>query len=103
MRAGPETATASGSTAEAGDLETRRRRLVWRAGHRGTREMDWLLGRFVAARVADLDGEALALYERLVTMPDPELHDWILAQEPVEGSELAHLLAEIRRYHRLAG
>ena len=28
------------------DVETRRRRAAYRASHRGTKEMDWMLGRY---------------------------------------------------------
>ena len=31
------------------DAETRRRRAAYRACHRGTKEMDWILGRFAEA------------------------------------------------------
>ncbi len=34
------------------DIEVRRRRAVWRAGHRGTKELDLLVGRFAAAHLA---------------------------------------------------
>ena len=60
------------------DVASRRRRAAFRASHRGTKEMDWLIGRFADARVPDMTPQALADFERLLQMPDPELHDMIL-------------------------
>ena len=42
------------------DVASRRRRAAFRASHRGTKEMDWLMGRFADARVADMLPQALA-------------------------------------------
>ena len=36
------------------DVASRRRRAVFRASHRGTKEMDWLIGRFAESRVAGM-------------------------------------------------
>jgi antitoxin CptB len=83
------------------DLELRRRRAAYRATHRGNKEMDWLLGRFAQARVAAMSVDELAIFERLLAMNDPELHSWILAPEQVATSELAPLVAELRRFHSL--
>ena len=36
------------------DLEIRRRRAAYRAHHRGTKEMDWLVGRYADAHLAEV-------------------------------------------------
>ncbi|TMJ66522.1 MAG: succinate dehydrogenase assembly factor 2, partial [Alphaproteobacteria bacterium] len=41
------------------DVERRRRRAVYRACHRGTKEMDWILGRFAQAALADMPSDGL--------------------------------------------
>ncbi len=51
----------------------RRRRALYRAQHRGTKEMDHLLGRFAEARLAEMDDAALGLFETLLALPDPDL------------------------------
>jgi antitoxin CptB len=84
-------------------VASRRRRATFRASHRGTKEMDWLLGRYADACVPRMDEPALALFERLLLMPDPELHDMIVHPDiaPPAG-EFAGLVAELRAFHGLA-
>lgn len=63
-------------------LDVRRRRACFRAWHRGTREMDLLLGRFADAYIARLSARDLAGFEALLSLPDPDLFAWITGQEP---------------------
>ncbi len=83
------------------DLDTRRRRAAYRAAHRGTKEMDWLLGRYAAAVLPELEGDSLDRFERLLAMPDPEVQTWLLAPQLAGASEFAELIREMRRFHRL--
>lgn len=83
------------------DLELSRRRAAYRASHRGTKELDWLLGRYAAARLAGLSREELAAFERLLGQPDPDLYDWILYPETLALKEFAALIRDIRRFHQL--
>jgi len=83
------------------DVESRRRRAAFRAGHRGTKEMDWLIGRFAAARLADMPIEALIVFERLLLVPDPELHDMIVHPEIAPAGEFAELIGQLRTFHGL--
>jgi antitoxin CptB len=85
----------------AGDLETRRRRARYRASHRGTKEMDWLLGRFAEARLAGMDEAALAEFEHLLAQPDPDLKAWIMQPETAGDSELTQLLRALRAFHNV--
>jgi len=57
--------------------EIRRKRLRWRSWHRGTREMDLLVGGFADAHLAELDEAQLDRFEALLQAPDPELYDWM--------------------------
>ena len=90
-------------------LQLRRRRAAFRAGHRGTREMDLLLGRFAAARLDHMDERELAALERLLEMPDPDLQRRLMA--PIEesrddyqntSSDHDTLINQIRAFHGLA-
>jgi antitoxin CptB len=83
------------------DVESRRRRAVFRATHRGNKEMDWLIGRFARARLTDMSTEALARFERLLLIPDPNLYDMILHPEVAPAGEHAPLIAELRTFHGL--
>ena len=68
----------SGSTRTSADLDVRRRKILFRAWHRGTREMDLLMGRFADAVLVDLTDADLEEFERLIEVPDPELFGWIM-------------------------
>lgn len=83
------------------DVERRRRRAAFRASHRGSKEMDWLMGRFAQARLADMGPEALGRFERLLRVPDPELHDMILHPEVAPAGEHAELIGQLRTFHGL--
>jgi antitoxin CptB len=83
------------------DVASRRRRAHFRASHRGTKEMDWLVGRFADARVAGMAPDALAGFERLLLLPDPQLHDMIVYPEIAPAGEFAELIAQLRAFHGL--
>jgi antitoxin CptB len=76
----------TGSTRSSGGLDDRRKRLLFRCWHRGTREMDLVLGRFADAEIAGLAEAELVQLERLIELPDPDLYaaltgDAVLAPE----------------------
>jgi antitoxin CptB len=72
----------TGSTRSSGGLDQRRRRLLFRCWHRGTREMDLILGRFADAEIEGLADSELAQFERLIEMPDPELYAALTGETP---------------------
>jgi antitoxin CptB len=84
------------------DAQTRRRRAVYRASHRGTKELDLVLGRFAAAELPAMAMEQLALFERLLALPDPDLQDMIMHPALAPAGEFAALIAAIRSFHGLA-
>ena len=64
----------TGTTRSSEGLEPRRKRLLFRCWHRGTREMDLLLGRFADAHIADLTDAEVDALERLIEANDPDLY-----------------------------
>jgi antitoxin CptB len=64
----------TGSTRSSGGLDDRRKRLLFRCWHRGTREMDLILGRFADREIADLTDSELTELEQLIEVPDPDLY-----------------------------
>jgi antitoxin CptB len=64
----------TGSTRSSEGLDDRRKRLLFRCWHRGTREMDLILGRFADAEIANLSEHELAHLENLMDVPDPDLY-----------------------------
>ncbi|HQZ12044.1 MAG TPA: succinate dehydrogenase assembly factor 2 [Devosia sp.] len=63
------------------DLSMRRRRLKYRAAHRGTRELDMLIGVFAEAKADVMDAGELDRLERLLDEGETELQAWLLGQE----------------------
>jgi antitoxin CptB len=57
--------------------DIRRKRLLFRSWHRGTRESDLILGRFADAYLVSFDGVQLDRYEALLECADADLFDWI--------------------------
>ncbi|MGA8379722.1 MAG: succinate dehydrogenase assembly factor 2 [Stellaceae bacterium] len=60
--------------------EIRRKRLMFRSWHRGTRETDLILGRFAEAHLAGFEGAQLDRYEALLECADADLFDWASGQ-----------------------
>ena len=83
------------------DLESRRRRAQWRALHRGTKELDLMIGRFAAARLGDMDEKFLARFEAFLAVSEPQLQMWLLAPSLEAGCDFADLVGEVRRFNGL--
>ena len=77
------------------DLPMRRRRLRYRAWHRGTKEMDLVLGPFADAHLEGLDAPELDRLEALMDEEDTDLLKWVMGQEPAPAHADAALLKTI--------
>src|SRR5690242_21575556 len=70
----------SGTTRSSEGLDERRRRLLFRAWHRGMREVDLITGRFADAHIAALTEREVDAFEHLMDVPEPDLLNWIMGQ-----------------------
>jgi antitoxin CptB len=77
-------------------LDGRRRRLLFRANHRGTRENDILVGGFVTARIAAFTDADIDTLESIMDLPDPLLADWLTGRAPIPPEHDAPLLRAMR-------
>jgi len=66
--------------------QPRRRRLLFRATHRGTHETDLLIGGFVAARLDTFTEAEIDTLETLMELPDVELADWLTGRVPIPAA-----------------
>ncbi|MFN4141972.1 succinate dehydrogenase assembly factor 2 [Aestuariivirga sp.] len=80
------------------EAEIRRKRLLWRATHRGIKEMDLILGGFVARHLASLSDVELAELERIMDIPDQDMLAWATKQAPVPPQHSSGLLSRILDY-----
>jgi antitoxin CptB len=83
------------------DLTVRRRRAAYRAAHRGTKEMDALVGRYAEAHLDAWPEPELAKFERFLALPDPMLQDWIFNPANVSDETYVKLVGDIRKFHGL--
>ena len=72
-----------------------RKRLLWRAMHRGIKEMDIIVGGFAQQRLANMSTGELALFEVLLEIPDQDLLSWTTARESVPEKWSSPLLHEM--------
>jgi antitoxin CptB len=84
------------SEPETASRDARRRRLLYRATHRGTYENDILLGRFVQRHIDTLCESELAALEALLDVPENELADWLTGRLPVPPDADTPMLRRIR-------
>ena len=76
-------------------LDPRRRKLLYRACHRGTKEMDLVLGGYVKKVIAELSEAELDELEQIISLPDPSLSGWLIGKEPVPPEFDTKLMASI--------
>eukprot|EP01036_Dinobryon_divergens_P053546 gene53546-71567_t len=67
----------SGSTLPSANLDPRRKRLLFRAWHRGMREMDLILGAFCNAEIASCSAADVEALEALFEVPDQDVYTWL--------------------------
>ena len=72
------------------------KRLRWRC-RRGTRELDELLGRWLAQRYAHADAQRRADFDRLLDEQDPLLWEWLTGAALPDDPGFQAIVDEIRR------
>jgi antitoxin CptB len=81
------------------DTEIRRKRLLFRSWHRGTKEADLLLGSFAEQHLAGFSPEQLGRYEALLENDDGLVYDWVTGRAPPppeHDSDVLRLLLQFR-------
>jgi len=93
----------TGTTRTSEGLDPRRRRVLYRAWRRGTREMDLLLGRFADAVIGDLPDTEIDQFERLIEQIDAEIFDWVIGRVPVPHEQDTALFRRLCAFHGVPG
>jgi antitoxin CptB len=89
----------TGTTRSSEGLDPRRRKILFRAWHRGMRELDLIMGRFADAALADFNETELAEFERLLDVPDPDMFAWVVGEEPAPPEYDTALFRRLRDFH----
>lgn len=82
-----------GETADA-----KRKRLHFRSWHRGTRELDLIMGTFADRVLPELDAAGLDMYDAILQYPDPDLYNWITGAEAVPANAMNPVLARLLQH-----
>ena len=93
----------SGTQITTAGLDARRRRVHFRAWHRGMREMDLILGQFSDAEIARLSEADLDALETLMEEPDRDIFMWLTGEAETPETFDTPLLARIKAMHTHAG
>ncbi|HUN12913.1 MAG TPA: succinate dehydrogenase assembly factor 2 [Rhabdaerophilum sp.] len=89
----------TGLTRTSADLDPRRKRILFRAWHRGIREMDLIMGRYVESVIADLGEADLATLETLIEIEDRDLFAWITEDRPVPPEHDTPVFRAMKAFH----
>lgn len=80
---------------EAPELETRRKRLLYRSVYRGNKENDILLGQFARAHIAGFESAELDQYERLLAASDNDIFDWVAGKAEIPPEDDTPVLRKL--------
>lgn len=88
----------SGTERSSEGLDLRRRKLLFRAWHRGLREIDLILGRFADDNIETLNEAELSEFETLMHVPDGELLAWLTGEAAVPVAHDGPLFRRLRDF-----
>ena len=80
-------------------LDPRRKRILFRAWHRGTREMDLLMGQYAEKAIDAMSNAELDLFEALIEVPDRDLFAWITGKEEAPANYDTPVFRALRAFH----
>ena len=82
------------------DLDPRRRRILFRAHHRGMREMDILFGQFADAKLPQMSDADLEAFEHLLEqVTDRDAFKWLTDEAPVEPEFDTAVFRALKAFH----
>lgn len=90
----------SGSTRSSANLDPRRRKVLFRAWHRGMRENDLIMGRFADAEIGALSEAELDEFERLIDVLDRDLLSWVTGEAPVPENYDTDVFRRLKAFHQ---
>ena len=88
----------TGTTRTSADLDPRRRRILFRAWHRGIREMDLIFGQFADTELAAISPVDLDEFEAILAEDDNDLFKWISGEQPLPERLDTPLFARIAAF-----
>ncbi|MFC0410543.1 FAD assembly factor SdhE [Roseomonas elaeocarpi] len=74
------------------ELPPRRKRLLFRAWHRGTKETDLMVGHFVARHIAAFTEDQLDELETVLEHLDVDMQEWLSGRRPIPEAHCSPML-----------
>ena len=73
-------------------------RLIYRSWHRGTKELDLILGNFISDNINQMSEDEITEFEALLNYEDPDIYKWIVKFEVPNDKSLIDIIIKIREY-----
>ncbi|MEM6649822.1 MAG: succinate dehydrogenase assembly factor 2 [Pseudomonadota bacterium] len=80
------------------NLSPARKRLLYRAMHRGFKEADIIVGRFAEQHLGAMSDAEEAEFERLLEVPDQDLYAWIIGRQPAPDNYQGPILEKMQAF-----
>ena len=84
-------------------IDSRRRRILYRATHRGTKESDAIIGGYFTRVAASLPDAKLDEADELLDVADLDLVDWLMGRKPVPERWKDTLFDDVIAYYEGLG
>ena len=84
-------------------LDPRRRMVLFRAWHRGTREFELLTGRFADAQIGELSEAEVDDFEKLIEVPERDLIGWITGNLVTPENYDTSVWRKMKAFHKPTG
>ncbi|MDR3495276.1 MAG: succinate dehydrogenase assembly factor 2 [Ancalomicrobiaceae bacterium] len=87
------------TTISSDGLSPRKKRALYQAWHRGTKEMDLLLGQFADAALATMSEAEMDAFEAILNETDRDLFSWVVGSEPAGSSGETTVFKQFLAFH----
>ena len=77
------------------NTDERKKKLKFRAAHRGMKELDLFIGAFAEEQVPGMNESSLDEFEAILDVPDSIVLDWITGRSAPEPGEFGPVLKQL--------
>ena len=77
------------------NTEIIRKKISFRSWHRGTKEMDLILGTYADNNLSLMSNDDLMHFQNFLNLSDPDLYKWLISEEKGFPDEFKDLIEDI--------
>ena len=77
------------------NTEIIRKKILFRSWHRGTKEMDLVLGTYADNNLSNMSYDELVHFQSFLNLSDPDLYKWLISEEKAFPEEFRDLIEDI--------